>query len=99
MRKDIPNAKLMDELKDEIPKPNDLKLFVTAKNYAVFGESTQRGAITQNCYRSIKAAGLPLPQWFRRDNGNYVTMGELPAQGESRWSKLLRGMAARSITA
>jgi hypothetical protein len=77
MPKDIPNAKVMDELKNEIPKPDDLGLFVTQKNYAVFGESTQRGMITENCYHSIKASGLALPEWFKRSNGNYVTMGQL----------------------
>lgn len=77
MPKHIPNAKVMDELKNEISKPDDLRLFVTEKNYAIFGESTQRGLITENCYRSIKASGLELPAWFRHHNGNYVTMGEL----------------------
>jgi len=99
MKTDIRNAKVMDELKDEISKPGDLRLFVTRDNYAVFGESTQRGVITQNCYRSIKAAGLSLPTWFQRDNGNYVTMGELAEPEQSRWSKLVKGMAVRSIIA
>jgi hypothetical protein len=77
MPKEIPKAKKMDDLKNDIPKPDDLHLFVTQKNYAVFGESTQRGVITENCYRSIKAKGLELPEWFYRSNGNYVTMGAL----------------------
>jgi hypothetical protein len=77
MARDIPNAKRMDESKNEIPKPDELRLFVTNENYAVFGESTQRGVITENCYRSIKVTGFELPDWFQRHNGNYVTMGEL----------------------
>jgi hypothetical protein len=84
----IPNAKMMDELKNEIPKPDNLRLFVTKENHAVFGESTRRGVITENCYRSIKASGFELPEWFGHSNGQYVTMGELP--DTSRWSKLTR---------
>jgi hypothetical protein len=83
MPKEIPNAKAMDDLKNDIPKPDGLRLFVTQKNYAVFGESTQRGAITENCYRSIKANGLKVPEWFRQSNGNYVTMGQLSAARQS----------------
>jgi hypothetical protein len=86
MSKDIPNAKVMDELKNEIPKPDDLRLFVTEENHAIFGESTQRGMITENCYHSIKASGLALPEWFKRSNGNYVTMGQLPARKTKRLS-------------
>jgi hypothetical protein len=84
----ISNAKVMDELKNEIPKPDQIKLFVTKENYAIFGESTQRGAITTNCYRSIRQSGLALPEWFRQSNGNYVSMGELP--GASRWRKVTK---------
>jgi hypothetical protein len=73
----IPNAKAMDELKDKIPKLPEHRLFVTEKNFAVFGESTHRGVITQNCYESIIAAGIELPEWFRRPNGERVVMGKL----------------------
>jgi hypothetical protein len=86
MPKDIPSAKVMDELKNEIPKPDDLRLFVTQENYAVFGESTQRGLITENCYHSVKASGLALPEWFKHSNGNYVTMGKLPDNKAKRLS-------------
>jgi hypothetical protein len=90
MPKDIPNAKVMDEMKNEIPKPDNLRLFVTRDNYAVFGESTQRGVITENCYRSVKAAGLKLPEWLSRSNGNYVTIGDLPSEPSSAHGKLNR---------
>jgi hypothetical protein len=90
MPKDIPNAKVMDELKNDIPKPVELRLFVTKENYAVFGESTQRGVLTRNCYASMKQAGLDLPAWFRRPNDNCVIMGELPAQRRSSWSRLVK---------
>jgi hypothetical protein len=95
MPKDISNAKLMDDFKNQIPKSPDLHLFVTKENYAVFGESTQRGVITENCYRSIKAHKLELPEWFRRTNGNYVTMGELPDERSRTRSKLAKVFSRR----
>jgi hypothetical protein len=73
----IPSAKEMDQLKDDIVKPSELRLFVTKENFAVFGESTSRGLITQNCYESMVASNIELPAWFRRPNGQYVTMGKL----------------------
>ena len=73
----IPNAKAMDELKDKIPKLPEHRLFVTEKNFAVFGESTHRGAITQNCNESITASGIELPEWFRQPNGEHIIMGKL----------------------
>jgi hypothetical protein len=74
---DIPDAKAMDELKNNIPKLREHRLFVTEKNFAVFGESTRRGAITQNCYESITAAGIELPEWFHHPSGERIIMGKL----------------------
>ena len=73
----IPSAKAMDDLKDDVPKLPEHRLFVTEKNYAVFGESTRRGMITQNCYESIVDSGIELPEWFQQPNGEYVTLGKL----------------------
>jgi hypothetical protein len=73
----IPSAKAMDELKNDVPKLAEHRLFVTKENFAVFGESTQRGVITQNCYESMLASGIELPEWFRSPNGEYVTLGKL----------------------
>jgi hypothetical protein len=73
----IPNAKAMDELKNDVPKLPEHRLFVTKENLAVFGESTRRGVITQNCYESMIAAGIELPEWFRDPDGEYVTLGKL----------------------
>ena len=73
----IPNAKAMDELKDSVPKLREHRLFVTEKNFAVFGESTHRGAITQNCYESIATTKIELPAWFRQPNGEHIIMGKL----------------------
>ncbi|MEP7016192.1 MAG: hypothetical protein ABI925_12185 [Verrucomicrobiota bacterium] len=77
MPDNIPSAKQMDKLKDEVPKLAEHHLFVTEKNFAIFGESTNRGAITQNCYESIRATGIELPEWFREPNGKHVTLGKL----------------------
>jgi hypothetical protein len=73
----IPSAKAMDDLKDDVPKLPEHRLFVTEKNYAVFGESTRRGMITQNCYESIVESGIELPEWFQQPDGEYVTLGKL----------------------
>ena len=77
MPNEIASAKLMDHLKDEIPKPPDLRLYVTKENYAVFGESTHKGTINQNCYDSILQTDIELPEWFRRPNGKCVINGKL----------------------
>jgi len=73
----IPSAKAMDDLKDDVPKLPEHRLFVTENNYAVFGESTRRGMITQNCYDSIITTKIELPIWFHHPNGQHVTLGEL----------------------
>ena len=74
---DIPTAKAMDKLKDNVAKLPEHRLFVTKDNFAVFGESTHKGLITQNCYDSIKSTDIELPRWFRHSNGQRVIMGEL----------------------
>ena len=74
---DLASPKLMDYLKDEIPKPPEYRLLVTEENFAIFGESTTKGAITKNCYESIKRTNIALPKWFRRPSKHFVMMGEL----------------------
>lgn len=77
MPQEIASAKLMDHLKDEIPKPPELRLYVTKDNFAIFGESTHKGTINQNCYDSIVKMDIELPKWFRRPNGKTVINGKL----------------------
>jgi hypothetical protein len=60
-----------------VPKLPAHLLFVTEKNFAIFGESTRGGDITQNSYESIVEAGIELPEWFRQPNGECVTMAKL----------------------
>jgi hypothetical protein len=74
---EIGSAKQMDHFLGEIPKPAELKLYVTKDNFAVFGESTHKGTLNQNCYESIVKTEIELPKWFRRPNGKYVTNGKL----------------------
>ena len=73
----VPSAKAMDTLKDDIVKLADHRLFVTKENFAVFGESTQNGRITRNCYDSLRHTGIELPQKYRRPSRKRVTMGKL----------------------
>ncbi|MEY2556272.1 MAG: hypothetical protein QOF93_1416, partial [Verrucomicrobiota bacterium] len=77
MPKEIGSAKQMDHLKDDVTKLPAHRLFVTKDNFAVFGESTHKGTINQNCYESIIKARIELPKWFRRPNGKYVINGKL----------------------
>jgi hypothetical protein len=77
MPAEIDSAKQMDHLLGTIPKPADLRLYVTMNNFAVFGESTHKGTINQNCYESITKTQIELPKWFRRPNGKYVINGKL----------------------
>jgi hypothetical protein len=88
---EIPSAKALDALKDQIPKPDEYRLFVTEQNFAVFGESTKRGVITRNCLESIRRTGIELPDWFQRSNGEWVTMGELP--GDTLWQRFRRRLS------
>ena len=73
----ITNARKMDEMKWDVPKLREHRLFVTKENFAIFGESTEGGAITQNCYDSIVKTNIALPDWFRNPNGRHVTLGVL----------------------
>ena len=73
----IKSAKLMDELKDEVPKLPEHRLFVTKNNFAMFGESTHKGTINRNCYKSIRKTNIKLPEWFRKPNDKTVIIGKL----------------------
>jgi hypothetical protein len=74
----IPNAKAMDKLKGHVRKPDDHRLYVTKNTMAVFGESTMRGVITENCYRSLQNLGLPLPEWHRDKIAESSIHGKMP---------------------
>ena len=88
---EIPSAKALDDLKDQISKPDEYHLFVTEQNFAVFGESTKRGLITRNCFESIRRTDIDLPQWFQRSNGEWITMGKLPEN--TLWQRFRRRLS------
>ena len=69
----ISPAKTMDELKRSAKLPSTHRLFVSKENLAVFGESTSRGMLTENCYKSIIKNKLALPEWFSKTNGRPTT--------------------------
>jgi hypothetical protein len=86
----IPDAKTMDHLKDRLEKPTDHRLFVTDRSLAVFGESTLRGTLTRNCYRSLIDCGLPLPDWYDGELERESILGLTGNPAVSRWRKLIR---------
>jgi hypothetical protein len=73
----IGQPKMMDNLKDNLDKPVEHKLYVTANNYAVFGESTRKGAITENCIKSLLDKGFSIPEWQADNPEPPGIMGEL----------------------
>ena len=90
---EIPSAKALDDLKDQIPKPDEYHLFVTEQNFAVFGESTKGGIITTNCLESIRQTDIELPEWFQHSNGEWVTMGKLRA--DTLWRRFRRRLSGQ----
>jgi len=61
----IPQAKELDRVKNQQTLPDHHRLFVTARNVSVFGESTRQGKLTRNVVRSMKQMGQPLPDGFQ----------------------------------
>ena len=74
---EVTGGKALDALKEKVPMRSEDRLFVTKKNFAVFGESTSRGEITQNCYESIQSTGIELPERYRVHNGRKIILGKL----------------------
>lgn len=72
-------AKQMDHFISRKKLSPDSQLYVSGKNFAIFGESTSRGRLTLNCVQSMKAYGLEIPKGFETCN-NKLTMGRLPWQ-------------------
>jgi len=91
---EVPSAKALDRLKDQVAKPNEYRLFVTEQNFAIFGESTKRGLITRNCLESIAQTDIELPEWFKRSNGERITMGKLPEK--TYWQRFRRHWASEN---
>lgn len=86
------NAKEMDKLKFEVGLPEEHRLYVTNKNYAIFGESSRRGKLTQNCAQSLQNYGIDPPE----------EMGQIDDEkiiGDLRWYRnlLFRFDTTRSL--
>jgi hypothetical protein len=77
MPEHILGAKSMDDLKENIVKLADHRLFVTRENFAVFGESTQDGRLTRNCYESMRDNNIEVPPKYQIPSRKKVTMGKL----------------------
>lgn len=87
----IPTAKIMDELKYQVKKPADHRLFVVSRNMAVFGESASRGVLSENCYQSLREAGFELPAWHTGALAKAKVIGEMPRSVK----KILRDLFTR----
>jgi hypothetical protein len=93
---EIPDAKAMDKLKDHVGKPAEHRLYVTERSLSLFGESTTRGVITKNCYRSLKKHGLPLPEWYNGQVASANIHGDMPGRRIRLMRELLSGESGRS---
>lgn len=60
----LPAARSMDPIKDQMAVPLDHHLFVTKRTIAVFGESTWHGNLTENCLNSLLLNGFVIPEWY-----------------------------------
>ncbi len=58
------NPHEMDEFIKKRYLPGNHKLYVSEKNYVVFGESTSRGQLTKNCAKSFFRWGIDIPTNF-----------------------------------
>ena len=85
---EIPHAKAMDRLKEQVSKPEDHRIYVTRDTLSVFGESTMRGVITENCYLSLQSGGLPVPDWHSGELAKPSIYGKLPG----RTTRMLRNL-------
>ena len=85
----IPTAKMMDFHKNAVAKPVDHRLFVMAQNLAVFGESSYRGVLTKNCYRSMIANNIRISEWRSTVAEKELVFGKMPPDRFSALRKLL----------
>lgn len=57
--------------------PLTQRMYVSEKIMVIFGESTTRGKLTQNCVQSFRKNGLEVPRNFEQCDKKII-MGELP---------------------
>lgn len=71
---DIPNAKFMDTVIKNLQVPFDQNLYCTSESLAFFGESSSAGALTANCFESMKKRNLKIPP-LQINNHQYYFIG------------------------
>jgi hypothetical protein len=64
----IKNAKEMDQYKDKAVLPEGTKRYLCKKQLALYGESSSRGKITQNCFTSMRRHDIRVPDNFEVTN-------------------------------
>ena len=57
---------------DAVSIPDDELMYVTEKNYVVYGESTVAGKVTRGCLSSMERLGLPEPGNFQTEEVDIV---------------------------
>jgi len=83
------SAKDMDTFIKSLELPDNQKLYVSEANHVVFGESTTRGKITQNCAESIRKKGWRFPDQFQVSEKSIV-IGEITQRWTSLFGQLNR---------
>jgi len=73
----IETAREMDPLKFMIRKPSGHRLFVTAANHAVFGESSTDRILTANCHQSMQDKEIIVPPFLDVDKNKSIMIGTL----------------------
>jgi hypothetical protein len=53
------------------------RLIVSKKNNIIFGESTAKGGLTENCRLSLKENGFPMPEFFTGRTSSSFLIGSL----------------------
>jgi len=68
----IPRAKMMDSYVKHMKLPQDYKLYVSEKNYTVFGESARDGRITRNCLKEMKKSKITIDKNLELHNKDII---------------------------
>ena len=61
---DMKSAKNMDYIMYQHALPDEQRLYMLDHNAAIYGESTSRGLITRNCFKSFQDKGIVVPSGF-----------------------------------
>lgn len=81
--------KEMDSFKDNMKLPKGQKLYVSEKNYVVFGESVSRGVLTKNCAYSFNNLNIKIPRGFQISDDEII-IGKMREESNSILKKIHR---------